>query len=509
MADYYTKTAVPATSAALSSAVVRAEFALIETACTKIAAYTGNGGKIVAINAGGTAQEAITTTGTGDGVRATSPSFTTSVISASTTLAVFNTVATTVNAFGGASVALNIGHASGTNTILGATNFSQTVTLIAPVLGTPASGVLTNCTGLPLTAGVTGVLPTANGGTGIAYFTAAGPTVARVYTFPDAAATILYSGGALGTPASGVATNLTGTAAGLTAGNVTTNANLTGHVTSVGNAAVLGSFTVAQLNTAVSDADVVTTGANTFTGTQTLSAAALNEALSTVASATTPDIWVAGVANVIDYTGTATATGFAAAPQAGARRTLVLAGAAVFTAGANMLIDGVASASNFTGAAGDKVHVIAVTTTQFRLTPAKADGTAVAAAPVFFRVVRTAGDITTTSTALVDVTGATGTFTTGAFPVAVGAVLGAYNSTASQYIYLNIDIDGSLELGTNGLAHVDTGANVVQNHSFTHQSAALTAAPHTIKMQWKVNANTGTIQANAGESFSFWAHEIR
>lgn len=43
----------------------------------------------------------------------------------------------------------------------------------------------------------------------------------------------------LGTPASGVATNLTGTAAGLTAGNVTNNANLTGDVTSVGNATTL------------------------------------------------------------------------------------------------------------------------------------------------------------------------------------------------------------------------------------------------------------------------------
>ena len=43
---------------------------------------------------------------------------------------------------------------------------------------------------IDLTAKVTGVLPTANGGTGIAYFTAAGPTAARVYTFPDAAATI-------------------------------------------------------------------------------------------------------------------------------------------------------------------------------------------------------------------------------------------------------------------------------------------------------------------------------
>jgi len=38
------------------------------------------------------------------------------------------------------------------------------------------------------------------------------------------------------------------------ADTVTTNANLTGHVTSVGNAAVLGSFTVAQLNTAISNA---------------------------------------------------------------------------------------------------------------------------------------------------------------------------------------------------------------------------------------------------------------
>lgn len=40
----------------------------------------------------------------------------------------------------------------------------------------------------------------------------------------------------LGTPTSGVLTNCTGTASGLTAGTVTTNANLTGPITSVGNA---------------------------------------------------------------------------------------------------------------------------------------------------------------------------------------------------------------------------------------------------------------------------------
>jgi len=57
---------------------------------------------------------------------------------------------------------------------------------------------------------------------------------------------------ALGTPTSGVATNLTGTAAGLTAGNatlaatVTTNANMTGDVTSVGNATTIGANKVTR-----------------------------------------------------------------------------------------------------------------------------------------------------------------------------------------------------------------------------------------------------------------------
>lgn len=55
---------------------------------------------------------------------------------------------------------------------------------------------------------------------------------------------------ALGTPASGVLTNCTGTASGLTAGNVTTNANLTGDVTSSGNATTIaaGAVDIAMLS---------------------------------------------------------------------------------------------------------------------------------------------------------------------------------------------------------------------------------------------------------------------
>lgn len=65
----------------------------------------------------------------------------------------------------------------------------------------------------------------------------------------------------LGTPASGVATNLTGTASGLTAGNVTTNANLTGPITSSGNATSVAAQTGTGTTFVMQASPTITTAA--------------------------------------------------------------------------------------------------------------------------------------------------------------------------------------------------------------------------------------------------------
>ena len=91
-----------------------------------------------------------------------------------------------------------------TSTGSGSNVLSSGPILTAPVLGTPAAGsILTNCTGLPLATGVSGTLPVGSGGTGVTTSTGSGDNV--LSTSP------ILTTPVLGTPAAGsILTNCTG-----------------------------------------------------------------------------------------------------------------------------------------------------------------------------------------------------------------------------------------------------------------------------------------------------------
>ena len=130
--------------------------------------------------------------------------------------------------------------------------------------------------------------------------------------------------------------------------------------------------------------------------------------------------------------------------------------------------------------------------------------------PSFGRYVRTAGNVSTTSTSLVDLTGASITITTGANPINFSGCYSVRNNTVGGDIIFNFTIDDVLQFGTGGLVEDQNGDDSRWSMASPQgQSAALSAGNHTIKQQWKVGAGTGLILADSSNSAMFFVNEIK
>lgn len=127
---------------------------------------------------------------------------------------------------------------TGTGAIVRATS----PTLVTPNLGTPSAAVLTSATGLPLTTGVTGVLPLANGGTGSAL---TDPNADRILFWDDSAGVVTWLTVGANLSITGTTLNATGGGGGATL-DVGSSVITAGTSTRVlyDNAGVLGEYAI-------------------------------------------------------------------------------------------------------------------------------------------------------------------------------------------------------------------------------------------------------------------------
>lgn len=185
----------------------------------------------------------------------TSPSFTTSVTTASTTMSVFNTTATTVNAFG-AATSLNMGAATGTTTIANALNASNGFQLA----GSSVTSTATQLNYLSSASGTTGT-----SSTNIVFSTS--PTI----TTPTLSGITLLSGTAsIKTAGSSGSTTAITIQTGDTSGNLTTSGNIVIDTGSGGANGSSGSISIGATNSGSVTINS-TGGTTTLAGTTNIS----------------------------------------------------------------------------------------------------------------------------------------------------------------------------------------------------------------------------------------------
>lgn len=116
----------------------------------------------------------------------------------------------------------------------------------------------------------------------------------------------------------------------------------------------------------------------------------------------------------------------------------------------------------------------------------------------FSKVVKSNGDVTTSSTSFEDVSGLSTAVTTGSRRVRVSFIGNVVASSANTRIAsINLQIDGVNAGGTDGLVAATTTDNDrPQNVSFAFVTNILTAASHTFKIQIKVASGSAILLAD-------------